>query len=96
MNSNLEMIGWKCLGCLKTSRKSLKPWWDSGIQVQIMRSKGTKRQPTPVFLPGKSHGQRSLVDYSPWGPKESDMTELHFTSLNEFRYTGYFWFSIFC
>ena len=26
-----------------------------------------KRQPTPVFLPGKSHGQRSLVDYSPWG-----------------------------
>ena len=26
-------------------------------------------QPTPVFLPGKSHGQRSLVDYSPWGPK---------------------------
>ena len=30
---------------------------------------------TPVFLPGKSHGQRSLVGYSPWGPKESDMTE---------------------
>jgi len=28
--------------------------------------------PTPVFLPGKSHGQRSLVDYSPWGHKESD------------------------
>ena len=31
-------------------------------------------QPTPVFLPGKSHGQRSLVGYSPWGRKESDMT----------------------
>ena len=30
---------------------------------------------TPVFLPGKSQGQRSLVDYSPWGCKESDMTE---------------------
>ena len=28
-----------------------------------------------VTLPGKSHGQRSLVDYSPWGCKESDMTE---------------------
>ena len=28
-------------------------------------------QPTPVFLPGKSHGQRSLVDYSPWGRRES-------------------------
>ena len=32
-------------------------------------------QPTPVFLPGKSHGQRSLVGYSPWGCKESDTTE---------------------
>ena len=34
---------------------------------------------TPVFLPGKSHGQRSLVGYSLWGHKESDTTErLHF------------------
>ena len=32
-------------------------------------------QPTPVFLPGKSHGQRSLVGCHPWGHKESDMTE---------------------
>ena len=32
-------------------------------------------QPTPVFLPGESHGQRRLVGYSPWGHKESDMTE---------------------
>ena len=31
-------------------------------------------QPTPVFLPGKSHGQRSLVGYSPWGCTESNMT----------------------
>ena len=31
--------------------------------------------PTPVFLPGKSHGQRSLAGYSPWGHKGSDMTE---------------------
>ena len=31
--------------------------------------------PTPVFLPGKFHGQRSLVGYSPWGCKESDTTE---------------------
>ena len=37
--------------------------------------------PTPVFLPGKSHGRRSVVGYSPWGRKESDTTErLHFTS----------------
>ena len=34
-----------------------------------------KWQPTPVFLPGKSHRQRSLVGYSPWGHKESDTTE---------------------
>ena len=32
-------------------------------------------QPTQVFLPGESHGQRSLAGYSPWGHKESDMTE---------------------
>ena len=38
-----------------------------------------KWQPTPVLLPGKSHGWRSLVGYNPWGPKESDTTErLHF------------------
>ena len=34
-----------------------------------------KWQPTPVPLPGKSHGQRSLVCYSSWDRKESDMTE---------------------
>ena len=34
---------------------------------------------TPVLLPGKSNGRRSLLGCSPWGPKESDMTErLHF------------------
>ena len=32
-------------------------------------------QPTPAFLPGESHGQRFLAGYSPWGHKESDMTE---------------------
>ena len=34
-----------------------------------------EKEPTPVFLPGKPHGQRSLVGYSPWGRKESDTTE---------------------
>ena len=33
-----------------------------------------KWQTTPVFLPGESHGQRSLVGYNPWCPKQSDMT----------------------
>ena len=32
-------------------------------------------QPTPVFLPGESHGQRNLAGYNPWGRKESDTTE---------------------
>ena len=35
----------------------------------------SKWQPTPVFLPGESHGQKSMVGYSPWGHKELDMTE---------------------
>ena len=34
-----------------------------------------KWQPTPVFLPGESHGQMSLAGYNPWGHKELDMTE---------------------
>ena len=34
-----------------------------------------KWQPTPLFLMGKSHGQGSLVEYSTWGHKESDMNE---------------------
>ena len=45
-----------------------------------------KWQPTPVLLPGKSHGLRSLVGYSPWGRKELDTTEwLHFHF--HFQYT---------
>ena len=41
-------------------------------------------QPTPVLLPGKSHGQRSLVGCSPWGHEESDTTErLHFHALEK-------------
>ena len=41
--------------------------------------RGRQWHPTPVLLPGKSHGQRSLVGCSPWGRKESDTTaQLHF------------------
>ena len=55
-----------------TSFKSASPW---------------KRQwhPTPALLPGKSHGQRSLVGCSPWGRQESDSTERLHLSLS---YTG--------
>ena len=34
-----------------------------------------KMEPIPVFLPRESHGQRSLVGYSPWGHKESETAE---------------------
>ena len=50
-----------------------------------------KWQPTPVFLPGEFHGQRSLAGCSPWGRKESDMTErlmlsiLNVNSLSKFK-----------
>ena len=48
----------------------------SGTNTYIWRRKW---QSTPVLLPGKSHGQRSLVGYSPWDRKELDTTErLHF------------------
>ena len=47
---------------------------------------------TPVFLREKSHGQRSLVGYSPWGHKESDMTErltLTNIKMHTFKYNKY-------
>ena len=44
-----------------------------------MKFRRRRWHPTPVPLPGKSHGWRSLVGCSPWGRQESDMTEqLHF------------------
>ena len=56
------------LQCRRHRRHRFHPWGG-----KILWRK--KWQPTPVFLPGKSHGQRSLEDYSPWGHKELDMTE---------------------
>ena len=54
---------------------------DRGLIPGLGRSPGEgKWHPTPVLLPGESHEGRSLVGYSSWGRKESDMTEqLHFT-----------------
>ena len=56
------------------------------MQVQSPGQEGPWRrawQPTPVFLPVESHGQRSLVGYSPYGHKESNMTEWLSTQLND-------------
>ena len=49
---------------------------DPGLIPQVGKIPWRRKwEPTLVFLPGKSHGQRSLEGYSPWGHKESDMTE---------------------
>ena len=44
-----------------------EPGWEDPLEKGM--------EPTPVFWPGKSHGQRSLAGYSPWGRTESDMPE---------------------
>ena len=50
---------------------------DLGLILGSGRSpgEGASRLPNPIFFPGESHGQRSLVGCSPWAHKESDMTE---------------------
>ena len=54
--------------CRRLKRLGFDPW--------VRRiAWGRAWQPTPIFLPGESHGQRSLAGYSPWGCKESDTTE---------------------
>jgi len=63
----------------KTQTRGI-PWWLGGrvlLPMQETRVRSLlwedpvekEMAPTPVFLPGKSHGQRSLAGYSPWGPK---------------------------
>ena len=44
--------------------------------------RGRTWKPAPVFLPGKFHGQRRLVDYSPWDHKQSDTTEQKYTHIH--------------
>ena len=54
--------------CLQCRRPGFDPWVG---KIPWRRA----WQPIPVSLPGEFHGHRSLVSYSPWGHKESDMTE---------------------
>ena len=56
-----------------TMRYHFTPVRTANIKKSTNRRR--KWQPTPVFLPGESHGWGSLVGYSPWGRKELDMTE---------------------
>ena len=55
--------------CRRHKSSRFDPWVGKILQ-------GRTWQLTPVFLPGESHGQRSLVGYNPWGYKESDTTEV--------------------
>ena len=53
---------------LQSRRSRLDPW--------VGKSPWRREWlPTPVFLPGEFHGQRSLVGYSPWGHRDLDTTE---------------------
>ena len=56
----------------------------SELETSRMANRRRQWHPTPVLLPGKSHGRRSLVGCSPWGREESDTTErLHFHALEK-------------
>ena len=56
--------------------KKMPAMQETGVQSLGQEAPwGREWQPSPVFLPAKFHGQKSLAGYSPWGPKESDMTE---------------------
>ena len=88
-------ICWAIGEALITFRKGLPKWLSGKESTCQCRRCGfnpwvgkipSKRGwlPTPVFLSGKSHGQRSLVGYSPWGHKESDTTE-HYIHTHTFR-----------
>ena len=55
--------------CRRHKRGGFEPWLG---KITCRR----KRQPTPVFLPGEFHGQRSLTGYSPLSHKESERTEV--------------------
>ena len=61
----------------KGNRKAKRQPRNGQKDLRLMQLTTEKAwQPTPVLLPGKSHGRRSLVSCSPWGRTESDMTEV--------------------
>ena len=69
--------------------KRLPPMWETWVW-SLGREDPLEKEmkPTSVFLPGESHGWKSLVGYSPWGHKESDMTErLHFIIFHQMDIT---------
>ena len=83
------------------------PWWPSQERIHLpmqetwVQSLGGEIpwrrawQPTLVFLPGESHGQRSLVGYSPWGHKVLDMTKVTENTCKRKKRNEYFILSLF-
>ena len=61
---------------VKNTSASVGDKGDEGSIPGLGRSSGGYGNPTPVFLPGESHGQRRPVDYTPWGHKESDTAKV--------------------
>ena len=56
--------------------KNLPAMQKTGFSPQVRKIRWRREwQPSPVFLPGESHGQRRALWYSPWGHKQLDMTE---------------------
>ena len=65
--------------------ENLPAVWENWVDLWVRKiPRRREGQPTPVFLPGEFHGQRSLTGRSPWGHKEWDMTER--LSLSLFRW----------
>ena len=64
---------WAAVYGIAQSRTRLKRHSSSSSSRVLFQRR--QWHPTPVLLPGKSHGRRSLVDCSPWGREELDMTE---------------------
>ena len=62
--------------------------WATSLSLSTFTHWRRKWQPTPVFLPGESHGRRSLVGCSPWGHRESDTTEVTSSSNNSVGLDG--------
>ena len=65
--------------------RQLRPHLQAGATGAAVSIPGSGRprawrrawQPMPAFLPGESHGQRSISGWGPWSRKESDMTDMH-------------------
>ena len=79
---NIEKTGRLCTPFLKGKAEIRRNVLELGRPKLTIRRR--QWHPTPVLLPGKSHGRRSLLGCSPWGRKESDTTErLHFHALKK-------------